>query len=815
VQSRFFLSRLFPNRILDLSRRVELGYISLDHQASLSHFDNYNIATLRKLLFYLANFSHSEFSITLERQRYLLRVIKLAISLRSPSDTQSRADFFNIIQLPGLFQPGFDFLNLNNVFRAAAAHLPAGTTNKPFITSKYEACISSKFINTGLIAQMTPAAIQNVLNSPCPCQLATWSRYRHSALGHVCTNDYGCLPHPNLRHFAQMGSKYRTGLQSGTVTAGMRAEIHALSLDAFNSFAAKYENCLDIAGWDAWRAAIATALTTQLDIDLPIGMILPAPPAGDESTPLTFTPASLQALRQFHRHFAITLVDKMANSFAIVCKKQYLLWMMADLGSSTVFQLCTTAPATIISEIESKLAALHLTPTSPTFPSYSLTVKLHKAIPTPRFLVGAHNCINTAAAKELCHVAKNLDTFLPALLKDLFSTLPNTYSPSSFSWHGVSPVLKNAANMVDVVTAYNQQFQTHPVFFQSGDVSRLYTNIPLADLRTRLKDLYSLIFSTRGVALKIFNHERNAPKWMSTFTPPDRRTGGSNLYDRYKIYSLADIFRLIDFVLDNNYVQFGGQLFLQIFGIAMGGNASVFIANHFLFSYEYQFFQQLVTAIIRDPSAQPITSLPTPEPTHAHMLYSQGAVARFLLPLFIWLFRYIDDIGSINNPFLQQLLYTDRSFFGFTGIYPPVLDITLTPRSPTLKYLDIEIGARNENAKTPLQTTFYNKFSEPEFSHLPVIRYTHITSNLSRRCKWNILAGRFAALSQNLTSRRSFIETVAKVFVGLVQRGYTFGRLKRNLRQLCYLRSGLYGLSSQALNHRILFQARQSMENST
>ncbi len=763
----------------------------------------------------LSIFPHNDFSITLDRHRYLLKLIKLVISLRSTTTNRIKADYFNIIQLPGLYQPGFDFINLNKVFRRAAAHLPAGAATKPIITSKYEKGISSKFINTGAIAKMTPEAINQVLNSPCCCELPGWSRYKNTTLGHVCTNDYRCLPR-SLQDLAQMGAKYRTGLQSGVVTSSMRDEIKSLSLTAFAKFAAKYENDLEIIGWDTWSATIISALDEQLDADLPLGKHLTAPSFADGSAPeLLFSPSSLQSLRHFHRNFAITLVDKMANSFAFVCKKQYLLWMMADLNSSDVFQQCTTPPAEVISAITAKMATLHLIPSFPIFPNYSLTVKFHKIDPTGRFLVGAHACINTPAAKELCHVARTLDTFLPALLLTLFSTLPDDFR-SSFDWHEISPVLKNAANMVEVITAFNQQFKDKPVSFQSGDVSRLYTNIPLNELRSRLRNLYALIFSTRGSALKVFNHDKNSPVWLSAIPPPECRTGGKNLYDRYKIYTLDDIFNLIDFVLDNNYFQFGGQLLLQIQGIAMGGNASVFIANHFLFSYEYQFLQQLVTAIRTDPCTQAITSLPIPAPPTSP--FSKGDVARFLLPIFIWLFRYIDDIASIDNAYLEQLLYTDRSFYGFEGIYPPVLDITLTPPSSRLKYLDIEIGSRDQNGTTPLQTTFYNKFSEPEFSHLPVIRYTHITSNLSRRCKDNILGGRFAALSQNLTSRASFIKAMASVFVGLVERGYPFGKLKRNLRTLCGNHSGLYGFSSQALHHNIVFQAkrclRQSMENS-
>jgi len=96
---------------------------------------------------------------------------------------------------------------------------------------------------------------------------------------------------------------------------------------------------------------------------------------------------------------------------------------------------------------------------------------------------------------------------------------------------------------------------------------------------------------------------------------------------------------------------------------------------------------------------------------------------------------------SMNNNYLDKLLYTNQHFFGLHGIYPPELLITLSTKEPTSDYLDITMSSRDDNGRSPLKTTFYNKFSKPEFAGLALIRYTHNSSNLAKRIKNNIFTG--------------------------------------------------------------------------
>jgi hypothetical protein len=51
--------------------------------------------------------------------------------------------------------------------------------------------------------------------------------------------------------------------------------------------------------------------------------------------------------------------------------------------------------------------------------------------------------------------------------------------------------------------------------------------------------------------------------------------------------------RMLEFLIDNIFVSFGGTLFQQVVGIPMGTNCAPLLAALFLYSYESEFLQKL------------------------------------------------------------------------------------------------------------------------------------------------------------------------------------------------------------------------------
>jgi hypothetical protein len=54
------------------------------------------------------------------------------------------------------------------------------------------------------------------------------------------------------------------------------------------------------------------------------------------------------------------------------------------------------------------------------------------------------------------------------------------------------------------------------------------------------------------------------------------------------------VISMLEFLIDNIFVSFGGTLFQQVVGIPMATNCAPLLADLFLYSYESEFLQKLV-----------------------------------------------------------------------------------------------------------------------------------------------------------------------------------------------------------------------------
>jgi hypothetical protein len=102
--------------------------------------------------------------------------------------------------------------------------------------------------------------------------------------------------------------------------------------------------------------------------------------------------------------------------------------------------------------------------------------------------------------------------------------------------------------------------------------------------------------------------------------------------DSTKKFSETDIIKMLEFLIDNIFVMFGGRACQQIFGIPMGTNCITLLANLFLYSYKVNLIQGLLKT-------------------------NEKKIARSCN----FTFRYIYDVRSLNNS--RQGDFVDRSYF--------------------------------------------------------------------------------------------------------------------------------------------------------
>jgi hypothetical protein len=144
---------------------------------------------------------------------------------------------------------------------------------------------------------------------------------------------------------------------------------------------------------------------------------------------------------------------------------------------------------------------------------------------------------------------------------------------------------------------------------------------------------------------------------------------------------------MLEFLINNIFVSFGGALFQQVVGIPMGSNCAPLLADLFLYSYESEFLQNLV----KDKKIHQARA-------------------------FNFKYRYIDDVLSINNSRFAEFLPL---------IYPPELEIkeiTATVSSASFLGLYLEFDDSDQ-----FSTKIYDKRDD---FNIKIINFPNISSNI-------------------------------------------------------------------------------------
>ena len=147
------------------------------------------------------------------------------------------------------------------------------------------------------------------------------------------------------------------------------------------------------------------------------------------------------------------------------------------------------------------------------------------------------------------------------------------------------------------------------------------------------------------------------------------------------------ICKMIEFLIDKIYVRFGGLHFRQVIGIPMGNNCAPLLADLFLYSYETEFLDGLISKGNRKLSGK-----------------------------FNFTYRYIDDLISFRNKNFQQHLST---------IYPKELQIKpATQLDFVIHCLDLTFMRDKSNN---VSTKLYDKRDDFSFH---IVSFPFLSSNI-------------------------------------------------------------------------------------
>ena len=212
-------------------------------------------------------------------------------------------------------------------------------------------------------------------------------------------------------------------------------------------------------------------------------------------------------------------------------------------------------------------------------------------------------------------------------------------------------ILKNSTNLLSSLSHLGVHRATS---IQTFDFSTLYTSILHNLLKSRMNSIINNAFKYKNGATRYTHIKVGRNKSYLT----------SDTLNSDNKYTASDICKMIEFLVDNIFVRFGGQLFRQIVGIPMGTNCAPLLADLFLYSYENEFLDKLI---------------------------KEGK--RKLARKFNLSYRYIDDLISFNNKRFKEFI---------SYIYPKELTISETTESTSIaSYLDLLFIRDKSNNITP------------------------------------------------------------------------------------------------------------------
>ena len=382
-------------------------------------------------------------------------------------------------------------------------------------------------------------------------------------------------------------------------------------------------------------------------------------------------------LHKLHANYVLVPADKAANNVIIVCKKYYIDTLVKELGINNVnINNPTYIPKddsfkTIMKSHNQFITSvgLEISEEDQNLPYLYWTPKLHKSPYKHRFIAGSSKC----TTKDLsCLLTKVLSTIKDGLVR---------YWNTKTSRNGVNNmwILKNSTSLLSSLDQLDVRTATS---VQTFDFSTLYTSIPQYNthdlLKSRISNLVHNAFRKKDGSVRYTHIKVTRAKGYFTH---DINGGEDNMY------TADNICKMIEFLIDNIFVQFGGRLFSQVIGIPMGTNCAPLLADLFLYSYENEFLDNMIRS--------------------GH---------RRLARSFNLCYRYIDDLIVFNNKkFLDYL----------KEIYPSQLTVEKANRSDHLAdYLDltfiIDSGGK-------LSTRLYDKRDDFDFH---VVGFPYLSSNI-------------------------------------------------------------------------------------
>jgi len=253
--------------------------------------------------------------------------------------------------------------------------------------------------------------------------------------------------------------------------------------------------------------------------------------------------------------------------------------------------------------------------------------------------------------------------------------------------------------------------------------------------------------------------------------------GKTNLFENlrsFKVVEGSDLIAWLDFLLDNLFLCFGHGVYGQCIGIPMGSNCVVYLANFYLFTYEFDFIKCLLKS-----GTCPV------------VLHRLSLVRTF-----------VDDLFVPDFPDFVNFMYFNQDSFG-SGIYPKKsCELNCMSKGFSCNFLDLVVRQTPQG----LSSDIFDKDFQPDYAGIEMIRMPHVHSNISMTAKLGIINSQCYRFLRLCSCKKFFVFQMVSLIVFLEVKGYPSKIPLKRIRGLLIKEKFQKGIFASGVFKMILLQ---------
>jgi hypothetical protein len=598
-----------------------------------------------------------------------------------------------------------------------------------------------------VLGELSERKVAELRKQRCLCGKPHYKQWVDPHHKHIITSKTSILRGGKLGKLMDRGTKYRQEFL--TVDSSISESIRA----SVDKFAVTQARVLEVNSdkLGPWKAEVCSRIEAALGINA-------AEPEQVQADPEDVQVGKhSRALKWLHKHFVVTAQDKAEGTYVMVCKKHYCIKVWEEATQSATYEVSARSEEEVAAAHGKWLQEEGLAVEEPSTRHAHLyaTVKAHKNPTGLRYIAASRNVTLTPLSER---IAQALQVLQP-VVDDMWRTLAyNTGKRAERSW-----IIPNAdavlgtINLIDSMLKLQGPGATMRV--EVWDFKTLYTNIPLADLKTRLCQLvddafthYNTTHGNTSHYIRLQQGKQDAEKvgWTTDEVRERVESNGDVWVSRNRLK------KWITYLVDNIYVTIGDVFLRQKVGVPMGTNCAPNLANLYLFTYEYEYLAHLLT----QPDSMPL-------------------IEKLMLA-----HRYIDDVLLFGIDDVESILYTTGDV---RGLYPKDVLVLEQTGGATLSrevldnkgvaYMDVRIVSDKDG----VHTTLYDKRDDIA-ALADTLRCPHPSSRLAEACKLGVITSQFHRFYTKCMRHADLVKVCAQLLARMINMGYSqkqvFGKAK-------------------------------------